>query len=150
MKKVTLDQIANECHVTKGLVSRALGGKNNVSDSTREKIVRKATELGYDVAKLKVHKITSNRVLLISSSRILFKEDFWQPIITSISSTLSRNNLIAEYFVFDEDKIDDALLKKLKESTCSAYIVIHVTPTPIMDVLIKYLINKFNFFFKHL
>ena len=55
MKKVTLDQIAIECHVTKGLVSRALGGKNNVSDTTREKIVRKATELGYDTSKLKVH-----------------------------------------------------------------------------------------------
>ena len=136
MKKVTLDQIAFECHVTKGLVSRALGGKNNVSDSMREKIVRKATELGYDTAKLKVHKVSSNRVLLISSSRILFKEDFWQPIITSISSTLSRNNLIAEYFVFDEDNIDEDLLKKLKESNCSAFIVIHVTPTPIMDVLL--------------
>ena len=136
MKKVTLDQIAYECQVTKGLVSRALGGKNNVSDATREKIVRKATELGYDTSKLKVHKVSSNRVLLISSSRILFKEDFWQPIITSISSTLSRNNLITEYFVFDEDKIDDDLLKKLKDSSCSAFIVMHVTPQAIMDVVI--------------
>ena len=137
MKKPTLEQIAIECKVTKGLVSRALGGKNNVSDTTREKIVRKATELGYDTSKLKVHKTSSNRVLLIGSARILFKEDFWQPIITSISSTLSRNNLIMEYFVFEDDKIDDNLLKKLKESTCSAFIVIHVTPTPIMDVIIS-------------
>ena len=137
MKKVTLDQIAIECGVTKGLVSRALGGKNNVSDGMREKIIRKATELGYDTSKLKVHKVSSNRVLLIGSDRILFKEDFWQPIITSISSTLSHHNLITEYFVFDEDNIDDILLKKLKESTCSAYIVIHVTPKSIMDVVIN-------------
>ena len=136
MKKVTLDQIAFECHVTKGLVSRALGGKNNVSDATREKIVRKATELGYDTSKLKVHKVSSNRVLLIGSDRILFKEDFWQPIITSISSTLSHHNLITEYFVFDENNIDDTLLKKLKESTCNAFIIIHVTPKAIMDVII--------------
>ena len=107
MKKPTLEQIAAECNVTKGLVSRALGGKNNVSDSTREKIIRKATELGYDTSKLKAYKVSSTHVLLISSSRILFKEDFWQPIITSISSTLSRNNLIMEYFVFDEDKIEE-------------------------------------------
>ena len=137
MKKVTLDQIAFECHVTKGLVSRALGGKNNVSDATREKIVRKATELGYDTSKLKVHKVSSNRVLLIGSDRILFKEDFWQPIITSISSTLSHHNLITEYFVFDENNIDDTLLKKLKESTCNAFIIIHVTPKAIMDVIIS-------------
>ena len=136
MKKPTLDQIAVECGVTKGLVSRALGGKNNVSDATRERIIRKATELGYDTSKLKVHKVSSNRVLLIGSSRILFREDFWQPIITAISSTLSRSNLIVEYFAFEEDKIDDALLKKLKESSCSAFILIHVAPTPIIDVLI--------------
>ena len=137
MKKPTLDQIALECGVTKGLVSRALGGKNNVSDATREKIIRKATELGYDTSKLKAYKVSSNHVLLISSGRILFKEDFWQPIITSISSTLSRYNLIMEYFVYDEDKIDESLLKKLKESSCSAYIVIHITPTPIMNVVIS-------------
>ncbi len=136
MKKPTLDQIAVECGVTKGLVSRALGGKNNVSDATRERIIRKATELGYDTSKLKVHKVSSNRVLLIGSSRILFREDFWQPIITAISSTLSRSNLIVEYFAFEEDKIDDALLKKLKDSSCSAFILIHVAPAPIVDMLV--------------
>ena len=137
MKKVTLDQIAIECGVTKGLVSRALGGKNNVSDNMREKIIRKATELGYDTSKLKVHKVSNNRVLLISSSRILFKEDFWQPIITSISSTLSRNNLIMEYFVFDEENITDDLLKKLKESSCNAFVVMHIAPRKIMDVILN-------------
>lgn len=137
MKKPTLDQIAKECGVTKGLVSRALGGKNNVSDETRDRIVRKATELGYDTTKLKAYKVSSNHVLLISSSRILFKEDFWQPIIASISTTLSRNNLIMEYFVFDEDKIDDDLLKRLKDSSCGAFIVIHVTIKSIMDIVIS-------------
>ena len=137
MKKPTLQQIAEECHVTKGLVSRALGGKNNVSDATRERIIRKATELGYDTSKLKVHKIASNRVLLISSNRILFKEDFWQPIITSISSTLSRNNIIMEYFAYDENNIDEKQLKKLKDSSCNAFIVMHLTPEVIMDVVIN-------------
>ena len=137
MKKTTLEQIALECNVTKGLVSRALGGKNNVSDETREKIIRKATELGYDTSKLKAYKVSSSHVLLISSSRILFKEDFWQPIITSISSTLSRHNLIMEYFVFEEDKIDEQILKKLKDSSCGAYIIMHVTPKSIMDVVIS-------------
>lgn len=137
MKRPTLEQIAKECGVTKGLVSRALAGKNNVSEETREKIIRKATELGYDTSRLKAYKVSSNHVLLISSNRILFKEDFWQPIITSISSTLSRYNLIMEYFVFDEDKIDESLLKKLKDSSVSAFIVIHLTPKAIMDVVIS-------------
>ena len=136
MKKPTLEQIAIECGVTKGLVSRALSGKNNVSDSMREKIVRKATELGYDTKKLKAYKTTSSHVLVVSSTRILFKEDFWRPVISSISATLSRCNLIVEYFVFDEDKIDDSLLEKLKESTCVAFVVVHTTVKSIMDVII--------------
>ena len=74
---------------------------------------------------------------MIGSSRILFKEDFWQPIITSISSTLSRNNLIVEYFAFEEDNIDDATIKKLKESSCSAFILIHVIPQIVVDALIN-------------
>ena len=136
MKRPTLEQIAKECNVTKGLVSRALGGKNNVSDATRERIVRKATELGYDTSKLKVYKVSSNHVLLIGSNRILFKEEFWQPIITSISSTLSRNNIITEYFVYDEENIDENVLKRLKDSSYGAYILIHMTPKSIMDVII--------------
>ena len=136
MRRPTLEQIAKECNVTKGLVSRALAGKSNVSEETREKIIRKATELGYDTSRLKAYKVSSNHVLLISSNRILFKEDFWQPIITSISSTLSRYNLIMEYFVYDEDNIDDSLLKKLKDSSCNAFIVMHLTPKAIMDVVI--------------
>ena len=136
MKKPTLEQIAIECGVTKGLVSRALSGKNNVSDSMRERIVRKATELGYDTKKLKAYKNTSSHVLLISSTKILFKEDFWRPIISSISATISRCNLIVEYFVFDEDKIDDALLEKLRESTCVAFVVVHTTVKPIMDIVL--------------
>ena len=136
MQKPTLELIAKECGVTKGLVSRALAGKNNVSDQTREKIIRKATELGYDTKRLRNSKSNLSHVLLVTSTRILFKEDFWQPIITSISSTLSRQNLIVEYMVFDEDNVDSNLLKKLKDSTCGAFIVMHVTIKEIMDILL--------------
>ena len=71
MKKPTLQQIAIECGVTKGLVSRALGGKNNVSDTTREKIIRKATELGYDTSKLKVHKVFHHQQYVILHIHLL-------------------------------------------------------------------------------
>ena len=53
--KVRLEDIAKECGVTKGLVSRALAGKYNVGDETRNIIMQKAVELGYDFTKLR-HK----------------------------------------------------------------------------------------------
>ena len=47
-KRVRLEDIARECGVTKGLVSRALAGKYNVGDEKRNEIMQKAVELGYD------------------------------------------------------------------------------------------------------
>ena len=69
--RVRLEDIAKECGVTKGLVSRALAGKYNVSDETRNLIVQKAAEMGYDNAHLRSRPETISRVLLVISSRIM-------------------------------------------------------------------------------
>ena len=80
-KKVRLEDIAKECGVTKGLVSRALAGKYNVGDETRNLIMQKAVELGYDFTKLRIKKPQKTSVVIVVEQTILMKEDFWQPII---------------------------------------------------------------------
>ena len=80
-KRILLEDIAREVGVTKGLVSRALAGKYNVSEEMRSRIVKKAAELGYDHSNLRSRPAPISRVLLVISSRILLKEDYWQPII---------------------------------------------------------------------
>ncbi|MBB3109979.1 LacI family transcriptional regulator [Paenibacillus phyllosphaerae] len=47
MKKVTMQQIADQVGVSKFAVSQALSGKPGVSDETRERIVQTAAMLGY-------------------------------------------------------------------------------------------------------
>jgi LacI family transcriptional regulator len=47
MKKVTLQDIADNLGVSKFAVSRALAGKGGVSAETRDRINGKAVELGY-------------------------------------------------------------------------------------------------------
>jgi LacI family transcriptional regulator len=135
MSRVRLEDIARECGVTKGLVSRALAGKYNVSDETKNRIVQKAAEMGYDNTNLRSRPAPISRALLVISSRIMLKEDYWQPIIKSISHTLDMSSIIMEYFVYDENKIDDVLLKKLSESDCGAFIVIHSNPKIINEEL---------------
>ena len=80
-EKVRLEDIARECNVTKGLVSRALAGKYNVGDETRNIIMQKAVELGYDFTKLRGKNNRKPSVVIVVSSNILLKEDYWQPII---------------------------------------------------------------------
>ncbi|MCR9218193.1 MAG: LacI family DNA-binding transcriptional regulator, partial [bacterium] len=47
MKRVTLRVIADECGLSKYAVSRALSGKDGVSEATRNRILEVADELGY-------------------------------------------------------------------------------------------------------
>ena len=138
-KKVRLEDIARECGVTKGLVSRALAGKYNVGDAKRNEIMQKAVELGYDFNKLRAKKSKSSSVVVIVSQTILLKEDFWQPILKNMYATLNRASIKMEYFVFDANDIDLASVKALKDNTCIAFVVLHKNP----DIIFKEL-KKFN------
>ncbi len=46
-RRVTLDDLARAAGVSKGTVSKALNGRDDVSGSTRERVLATATELGY-------------------------------------------------------------------------------------------------------
>ena len=135
MGRVRLEDIAKACGVTKGLVSRALADKYNVSEETKNRIIQKAAELGYDNTNLRSRPEPISRVLLVISSRIMLKEDYWQPIIKSIARTLDMSSIIMEYFVYDENKIDEILLRKLSQTECGAFIVIHSNPKIINEEL---------------
>ena len=127
-KKVRLEDIARECGVTKGLVSRALAGKYNVGDDKRNEIMQKAVELGYDFSKLRSKKKKRDSVVVIVSQHILLKEDFWQPMLKNLYATLNRLNIKMEYFVFDANNIDMKEVKELKNNPCMAFIILHHNP----------------------
>lgn len=137
MARVTLEDIAKACNVTKGLVSRSLAGKYNVSEEMRLKIAQKAAELGYDMTHLRKKKEKISRVLLVISSRMLLKEDYWQPIIKSLARVLDMNSISLEYFVYDDKKIEDEQLKHLISLNTNAYVIIHNNPENIVDLLRK-------------
>ncbi|MCF0107546.1 MAG: LacI family DNA-binding transcriptional regulator [Bacilli bacterium] len=127
-QKIRLEDIAKECGVTKGLVSRALAGKYNVGDEMRSLIMQKAVEMGYDFDKLRSKTKKKQSVLLVISSRILLKEDFWQPIIKNIYAALNRVSIKLEYFVFEEDNLDVDAVRALKNNPAKAIVVIHSNP----------------------
>lgn len=136
MKKVTLNEIAYACGVTKGAVSRALSDKYNVSADTTYLIKQKALELGYDFKKLKISKSANKKSLIICPSRLFFKEKFWITIIKSISDKLSQNGISAEYFIFDDNNLS-SMLNDLKASNYNSFVVIHYNLKEIIDFLIK-------------
>lgn len=124
MKKVTIEQIAQEVGVSKGLVSRALTGKASVSNDMRNAIIKKAIELGYDFDKLRT-KVKRRNVLLIMTSRMMLREEYWQPIIRAIAGTLDEQNINLDYFVYDEGALTDKQLQSLVKADVKGYIFMH-------------------------
>ena len=137
-KSVRLIDIANACGVTKGLVSRALAGKYNVGDETRNLIMQKAVELGYDFTKLRTKSTKKPSVVIIVSSSILMKEDYWQPILKNMYATLNRSSIKIEYFVFESKNIDLDSVRALKDNSCIAFVVLHKNPDVIFKELRKF------------
>ena len=137
-KTVRLEDIARECGVTKGLVSRALAGKYNVGDDTRNAIMQKAVELGYDFNKLRVKSPKKTSVVIIVSSSILTKEIYWQPILKNMYATLNRESIKMEYFVFESKNIDMDSVRALKDNPCIAFVVLHKNPDAIYKELLKF------------
>ena len=136
--KVRLEDIARECGVTKGLVSRALAGKYNVGDEKRNEIMQKAVELGYDFSKLRTKKSRGDSVVVIVSQTILLKEEFWQPILKNMYATLNRISIKLEYFVFDSTNIDMAAVRALRDNSCMASVILHNNPDEILSELSKF------------
>jgi LacI family transcriptional regulator len=83
-KKVTIRDIAKELDVSIATVSRALSGKGKVNPELREKIIRRAREMGY----------TFPGILLSSQSRnvaVLFPTDafFWDKVEEGVKDAVS-------------------------------------------------------------
>lgn len=128
MARVTIDDIAKKAGVTKGLVSRALTGKYNVSDKMRDEITRAAVALGYDFTKLRSKSKKRSKCLLVMSQNMLVNEAYWQPIIRAITSTLDVSGIGLEYFIYDDARGSDENISALKAIDASGYVFISNNP----------------------
>ena len=56
MKKVTIQDIADELGISRNTVSKAINNADGLAEATRVKILQKATEMGYkQFSYIKVH-----------------------------------------------------------------------------------------------
>ncbi|MBP1974000.1 LacI family DNA-binding transcriptional regulator [Cohnella thailandensis] len=109
MKKVTMQQIADQVGVSKFAVSQALSGKPGVAEETRARIVQAANELGYYwKAKLIAARASSGTdrrgriqgtnkstvIIVMPNVRFQSRESlFWGKIIDGVSAALAEREL---------------------------------------------------------
>lgn len=91
MKKVTMSDIAKEMGISTVSVSKALSGKEGVSDEVRERIKQKAEEMGYrynSIAKSMKEGVSNNIGVLVSErffSENAFYSDLYQKVVREFS-----------------------------------------------------------------
>ncbi|MNZ61141.1 HTH-type transcriptional regulator DegA [compost metagenome] len=104
-KKVTMQQIADHLGVSKFVVSKALSGKGGVSESTKERVIQAASQLGYFSQKnayvktMKLEqlpKVTAENkqsvLVLMPNIRFQTKESlYWGRILDGIAARLEEN-----------------------------------------------------------
>lgn len=87
--KITLQAIADAAGTSKFTVSRALSGKSGVSESTRERIVKLASDIGY-----RRPKTQSERTLaVICEDEDLINGELNQKILNGIRNEVFKNGL---------------------------------------------------------
>lgn len=96
MARITINEIARRCGVSKGAVSYALNGRPGVSDETRQRILTVARELGWapnwTARMLSGSRTEAFGLVLSRNPRILASEPFFMEFISGIESVLSERS----------------------------------------------------------
>jgi LacI family transcriptional regulator len=93
MKKSVMQDIANELNISKNSVSRALSGKSGISDSTRQLVINKAMEIGYNYNENKTIYPNVKHYALIASCFALSRKEFFGQIYSSMENKLKQSNV---------------------------------------------------------
>lgn len=112
MKKVTMEEIARQLGISKGLVSLALSNKYGVNEETKSQIIHTALKMGYDFGRVnKVKKKAKAKSITLFLYRgELDIETFWTEIIMGIEeAAYSLDYKITIQFWSTEDKEADIL-----------------------------------------
>lgn len=139
MERVSIQDIANELGLSRNTISKALQGSDIVAYHTRQKIIKKAVEMGYtkipeDIkADLEPGDITNKKILIISKREI---SEFWNRIVFGISEIVDKTgysfmiNLINE-----EDEKELVLPKEIQNRSVDGIICLSVFGNDYIDKL---------------
>lgn len=124
-KKVTMQDIADKLNISKVSVSKAITGKDGVSDELREKILNCAQELNY--------KLANKKILLTKRITVIVREiyvdtteylTFYLNLYQKLVSALNHSHYICNLFTLNESKITVQEMKNIHQRHDSDVIVV--------------------------
>ena len=134
-KKIVMQDIANELNISKNSVSRALSGKSGISDATRQDIINKAQEMGYNYKGENGNKV--RHFAIIASLFTFSKKDFFGEIYSDIEKRLKKSNINLYVHSIDNESLKNLdIPKTISEGSVEGIIILsHLTDDYIKKIL---------------
>lgn len=144
MKKVSLQQIADELHVSRITVSKVINGKEGVSEDTRRRIAQKLVEYDYKKINREILRlaqeaetggpIVRNNIAVIATEPDF--SDFWLKIINGIANEVSSKGYNFIYhFITREEEVEFTIPKSITDHSVCGMIVINVYQNSALSAL---------------
>lgn len=91
----TIQELSKRCGVSVSTVSKALNGYSDISDKTRERVIKTANEVGYfpnaNARALKLKKTYNIGVLFSTVTNVGFKNEYFAHILTAFKDEAAKN-----------------------------------------------------------
>lgn len=136
-KKVKMSDIAQRLGVSVVTVSKALAGQKGVSDELRTKIIRLASELGYEKSGDKNEGPTSYNIgVIVPEGYITKYETFYWELYQEINTAAAQNNsFVMLEIVSYTDESGNVPPKLLKENKVNALVVMGSLTTEYLKMI---------------
>lgn len=132
----TMKDIADDLDITVMSVSKALSGKEGVSEELRAKIIAKAEELGYKKASLQKEENNSKNIGIIVAERVLNANPSFMSIQQSLITQLGQLDCYGMTEIISEETEHLLLEPKLiKENKVDGFIILGEMESSYLDKL---------------
>lgn len=142
MRKATMQDIADELKLSRNTISRAMRGKNGVSEATKRQIAEVAKRIGYEYKEsINGKKKNEQRhFALLASSFALSQISFFGIILEALKDIVYDNDYSMEIFEVsrDDKENQESILEKLSsenEKYNGLFILSHITEDFINSVI---------------
>ena len=107
LKRVTIQDIADACNLSRNTVSKVFNGRGSVPEATKKLILQKAQELGYGVFSETIPSETAEtrgNVAVLTQQKVL-SHNFGSSFLTSFTDQISRMGYSIKIYEVSPDEI---------------------------------------------